>query len=119
MGSTSWAAQVEKFRALVNDHFKKHLPMAFYAGQLGVTPGQLARLCREVLGCSSLAVINARIVHEAQRDLVFTSSSIQQLADALGFADEAYFGRFFRKHTGLTPRDFRARALQSMLRPDS
>jgi len=50
---------------------------------------------------------------------VFTSSSIQQLADALGFADEAYFGRFFRKHTGLTPRDFRARALQSMLRPDS
>lgn len=93
--------------------------MAFYAGQLGVTPGQLARLCREVLGCSSLAVINARIVHEAQRDLVFTSSSIQQLADALGFADEAYFGRFFRKHTGLTPRDFRARALQSMLRPDS
>jgi len=112
-------AQIEKFRALVNDHFKKHLPMAFYAGQLGVTPGQLSRLCREVLGCSSLAVINARIVHEAQRDLVFTSSSIQQLADALGFADEAYFGRFFRKHTGLTPREFRARALQTMLKPDS
>ena len=52
---------------------------------------------------------------EAQRDLVFASSSIQQLADALGFADEANFGRFFRKHTGLTPREFRARALQTML----
>jgi AraC family transcriptional activator of pobA len=112
-------AQIEKFRALVNDHFKKRLPMAFYASQLGVTPGQLSRLCREVLGTSSLGVINARIVHEAQRDLVFTSSSIQQLADALGFADEAYFGRFFRKHTGLTPREFRARALQSMLKPDA
>ncbi|MEO6322408.1 MAG: helix-turn-helix domain-containing protein [Polaromonas sp.] len=111
--------QIEKFRTLVNDNFKKHLPMAFYAGQLGVTPGQLSRLCREVLGSSSLEVINARIVHEAQRDLVFTSSSIQQLADTLGFGDEAYFGRFFRKHTGLTPREFRARALQSMLKPDS
>ncbi|MCX7257905.1 MAG: helix-turn-helix domain-containing protein [Polaromonas sp.] len=111
-------AQIEKFRALVNAHFKKHLPMAFYASQLGVTPGQLSRLCREVLGTSSLALINARLIHEAQRDLVFTSSSIQQLADALGFADEAYFGRFFRKHTGLTPREFRAKALQSMLRPD-
>lgn len=111
--------QIEKFRALVNDNFKKRLPMAFYAGQLGVTPGQLSRLCREVLGTSSLEVINARIVHEAQRDLVFTSSSIQQLADALGFADEAYFGRFFRKHTGLTPGEFRTRALQSMLKPDT
>ena len=111
--------QIEKFRTLVNDNFKKRLPMAFYADQLGVTPGQLSRLCREVLGTSSLEVINARIIHEAQRDLVFTSSSIQQLADALGFADEAYFGRFFRKHTGLTPREFRARALQTMLRSDS
>ncbi len=113
------SGQIEKFRALVNDHFKKRLPMAFYASQLGVTPGQLSRLCREVLGTSSLGVINARIVHEAQRDLVFTSSSIQQLADALGFADEAYFGRFFRKHTGLTPIEFRTRALQTMLKPDS
>ena len=111
--------QIEKFRALVNDNFKKRLPMAFYAGQLGVTPGQLSRLCREVLGTSSLEVINARIVHEAQRDLVFTSSSNQQLADAMGFADEAYFGRFFRKHTGLTPGEFRTRALQSMLKPDT
>lgn len=104
---------------LVNDNFKKRLPMAFYAGQLGVTPGQLSRLCREVLGSSSLDVMNARIVHEAQRDLVFSSRSIQQLADAPGFADEAYFGRFFRKHTGLTPREFRARALRTMLQPDS
>ena len=112
-------AQIEKFRALVNEHFKKHLPMVFYASHLGVTPGQLSRLCREVLGTSSLEVINARLIHEAQRDLVFTSSSIQQLADALGFADEAYFGRFFRKHTGLTPREFRAKALQSMLMPDN
>lgn len=111
-------AQIEKFRALVNENFKKHLPMAFYAGQLGVTPGQLSRLCREVLGTSSLEVINARIIHEAQRDLVFTSSTIQQLADTLGFGDEAYFGRFFRKHTGLTPREFRAKALQTMLKPD-
>lgn len=113
------AGQIEKFRALVNDNFKKHLPMDFYAGQLGVTAGQLSRLCREVLGMSSLAVINARLVHEAQRDLVFTSNSIQQLASTLGFADEAYFGRFFRKHTQLTPREFRARALQTMLKPDS
>lgn len=68
---------------------------------------------------SSLDVINARLVHEAQRDLVYTSNSIQQLADSLGFADETYFGRFFRKHTGLSPRAFRLKALEAMRAPES
>lgn len=110
--------QIEKFRALVNEDYKKHRPITAYADQLGITPGQLSRLCREVLGISSLDVINARLVHEAQRDLVYTTSSIKQLADSLGFADETYFGRFFRKHTGLSPREFRAKALAAMLQPE-
>jgi len=116
--SSRKAVQIEKFRALVDENFKKHLPMETYAGQLGITVGQLSRLCREALGLSSLEVIHARLIHEAQRELVYTSSSIKQLAYLLGFADEAYFGRFFRKHTGLSPREFRARALQDMLRPE-
>ena len=47
---------------------------------------------------------NARLVHEAKRGLIYTSSSIKQLSYALGFADETYFGRFFRKHTSPTSR---------------
>jgi AraC family transcriptional activator of pobA len=104
-------AQIEKFRAMVNENFKKHRPLTAYADQLGISLGQLSRLCREVLGVSSLDVINARLVHEAQRDLIYTSGSIKQVADSLGFADETYFGRFFRKHTGTSPREFRAKAL--------
>lgn len=110
--------QIEKFRAMVNEGYKKHLPLTTYADQLGITVGQLSRLCREVLGISSLDVINARLIHEAQRDLVYTISSIKQLADSLGFAEETYFGRFFRKHTGLSPRAFRAKALEAMLKPE-
>lgn len=110
--------QIEKFRALVNEDYKKHRPITAYADQLGITPGQLSRLCREVLGISSLDVINARLVHEAQRELVYTTNSIKQLADSLGFADETYFGRFFRKHTGVSPREFRAKALEAMLQPE-
>ena len=43
---------------------------------------------------STLDVINARVVHEAQRELVYSSLSIKQVAAELGFDDEAYFGRF-------------------------
>jgi AraC family transcriptional regulator, transcriptional activator of pobA len=110
--------RVEKFRALVDENFKRHLPISIYAGQLGITPGQLSRLCREVLGLSSLDVINTRLIHEAQRELIYTTRSVKQLADALGFADETYFGRFFRKHAGLSPREFRAKALGAMVGND-
>ena len=116
--SSRKSLQIEKFRTLVDAHFKEHWPIMAYAEQLGITPGQLSRLCREVLGMSSLDVINARLIHEAQRDLVYTSNSSKQLAFQLGFSDEAYFGRFFRKHTGLSPREFRARSLEVMLKPE-
>jgi len=111
------ARQIEKFRALVDENFRKHLPLSFYAEQLGVTAGHLSRLCRETLGMSSSDVIDARIIHEAQRGLVFSTYTIKQLAANLGFSDEAYFGRFFRKHTGLTLTEFRARAQQEVFQP--
>jgi AraC family transcriptional activator of pobA len=113
------SAQIEKFRNMVDENFKKHLSITDYASQLGITPGQLSRLCREVLGVSSLDIVNARIIHEAQRVLVYTGNSIKQMAYALGFADETYFCRFFRKHTGLSPREFRAKAMATMLNPVS
>jgi AraC family transcriptional activator of pobA len=109
------SAQIEKFRSMVEEHYKSHLPITYYADQLGITSGQLSRLCREVLGESSLDIVNARLIHEAQRVLVYTGNSIKQLSYALGFADETYFCRFFRKHAGVSPREFRAKAMQKML----
>ena len=108
------AARVERFQAMLDADFKRRLPLQHYAAALGLTPGQLTRLCREVLGSSSLSVINQRVLHEAQRELVYASLSIKQIAAELGFADEAYFGRFFRKHTGQTPTAFRTAARREL-----
>jgi AraC family transcriptional activator of pobA len=102
--------QVERFRALVDADFREHLPVEHYAAKLGLTAGHLSRLCREVLGVSSLDVINARVLHEAERELVYSILGIKQIAGLLGFEDEAYFGRFFRKQTGRTPTEFREAA---------
>ena len=54
---------------------------------------------------------------EAERELVYSTLAVKQIAGLLGFADEAYFGRFFRKHTGATPTDFRA-AARARLAPE-
>lgn len=106
--------QIQQFKSLLDRDFRQHRPVQAYADALGLTAGQLSRICREVLGMSALDVIHARLVHEAQRELVYTVGSIQQLAAELGFEDDAYFSRFFKRHTGLSPRDFRAHALAQL-----
>jgi len=108
------ARQIEKFRSLIDRDFRKQHSLQTYANEIGVTVGHLSRLCREVLGRSSLEVINARIIQEAERELVYTSISIKQLAHELGFDDDAYFTRFFRKHTGVSPKVFRANYLKKI-----
>lgn len=106
-GRTRKAAQVERFRSMVDARFRERWSVDRYAQALGLSAGQLSRLCRDLLGSSALDLINARILHEAERELVFSTQSVKQIASLLGFADEAYFGRFFKKHSGQTPTEFR------------
>jgi AraC family transcriptional activator of pobA len=106
--------QIDRFKTLLDQHYAEHWPVQAYADALGLTAGQLSRVCREVLGISSMDVINARVLHEAQRELVYTSCSIKQIASELGFEDDAYFSRFFRLHSGLSPRGFRTQALAQL-----
>ncbi|MCZ8623541.1 helix-turn-helix domain-containing protein [Escherichia albertii] len=82
--------------------------------EMGMSAGHLSRLCRLMLGMSSLDVINMRVIQEAQRELIYTSKTIKQLAAFLGFNDEAYFTRFFHKHTGVSPSQFRERAVRQI-----
>ena len=89
-----------------------------YANKMGMTPGHLSRLCRLALGMSSLDVINMRVIQEAQRELVYTSKTIKQLAASLGFTDEAYFTRFFRKHVGVSPKKFRSLAIEQIFQAE-
>ncbi|RZF25401.1 helix-turn-helix domain-containing protein [Paraburkholderia sp. UYCP14C] len=104
------AAQIKRLRELIAAHVREHHPIDFYAEKLGVTAAQLGRICREELGHSPLSLVNDQLIREAQRDLVYSGSSIKQIAHALGFEDAAYFSRYFRKQTGVTPKDFQAAA---------
>ncbi|MCL2893999.1 helix-turn-helix domain-containing protein [Brenneria tiliae] len=108
------AAQINKFLLSVDRQFRKRLSVNDYAGQMGISPGHLSRLCRATLGMSSLDVINMRVIQEAQRELVYTAQTIKQLAASLGFNDEAYFTRFFHKHTGVSPKQFRELAVRQI-----
>lgn len=98
---------VERFRTLVNRASTSNLSVDAYAEQLGITASHLRRLCHEVIGQSPLSVVNKRLIVVAQRELAYSTMSVQQIAFMLGFDDSAYFSRFFKKQTGQTPSDFR------------
>jgi AraC family transcriptional activator of pobA len=100
----------ERFRDLINAHFRTERSARFYARELGLSETHLNRVCRTALGCSALAAIHDRILAEASRDLAFTTMSVAEIGHSLGFEDPAYFSRFFTRAAGLSPRRFRQRA---------
>ena len=104
------AGRLERFRALLDRNCRERRPVASYADEMGVTSGQLSRICRAAFGSSAIEAIDARSIHEAKRLLGYSTLSVKQIASELGFQDEAYFGRFFRKQTGLRPTEYRAAA---------
>ncbi|MBO6716888.1 MAG: helix-turn-helix domain-containing protein [Rhizobiaceae bacterium] len=101
------ARRIDELAALIGVHYREHRPAAFYAERLGVTPTHLNRIAREETGLTVQAMVTRRIMEAARRDLVFSTSSIQNIAYSLGFADAAYFNRFFRREMGATPGAYR------------
>ncbi|WP_309051973.1 helix-turn-helix domain-containing protein [Streptomyces sp.] len=77
------------------------------AERLGVTPGYLAETVRAATGRTPAALLREARTREAQRLLTATELTVRQIAARVGFADPAYFCRFFRRETGLSPGDFR------------
>lgn len=104
----------QRFRVLLDRHFRTERGVSFYAAELGITPTQLNRVCRDVLDNSVLGVIQSRLVLEAKRDLAYTLLSVKEIALTLGFADAAYFTRFFAKETGMSPSQFREEARRAL-----
>ncbi|HET9821793.1 MAG TPA: helix-turn-helix domain-containing protein [Burkholderiaceae bacterium] len=102
---------VERYRALVDQRFREQPSMADCAAALAITPTQLNRVCQRVLGRSALEVLHARVVLEAKRELAYTTMGVKQIALGLGFADAAYFTRFFQRLAGQAPAAWRRQAL--------
>jgi AraC family transcriptional activator of pobA len=99
---------MDRFREQVEAHYAEHWPIERYAKTLNLTESRLNRLSQKSFGQSAFALTQERLLLEARRKLIYTSTPISQLAYELGFSDPAYFCRFFKKQTGLAPSTFRS-----------
>jgi AraC family transcriptional regulator, 4-hydroxyphenylacetate 3-monooxygenase operon regulatory protein len=96
-----------QFCDLVEAHFRDHLTLSEYAGRLSVTEARLNDICRRMADLPSKEIVHERLLQEARRLLRFSAVPVSEISYQLGFADPAYFSRFFTKRTGTPPSQFR------------
>ena len=94
-------------RQLLEKHFRQEHQAGFYASEFALTPKRLNEISRINTGKTVTELLHERLMLEAKRNLAFSNVSVKEICYDLGFEDPAYFSRFFKHHTGVTPQDFR------------
>ena len=97
----------QKLKDLIEQHFRKYHSEKDYAKLLYITPKALGKIAKKHFNKSLTTLISERIIVEAKRELYLTSKTAKEIAFELGYADEHYFSRFFKKNTAITPSTFR------------
>lgn len=99
-----------RFEVALEQYFRSERSAGGYALLMDVDPRALNDASRKFAGLTTGELIRDRILTEAKRQLLRNSVGIKELCYELGFEDPAYFTRFFRKHIGCAPADFRKSA---------
>lgn len=95
------------------------LPVKDLARAVGMTPGSLSTRFKQDMGVSLKRYMIRRAIRLGSERLLLTHQSIKEIAYELGFSDPLYFSRLFRRHTGLSPRQFRESEQGPLMTPST
>lgn len=101
----------EHFKAFIDSlsaNYIRERSVGFYADLLHLTPKYLTTVIRLTTGRTAAEWIDDYVVLEAKNLLKYSTMSIQEIAYALNFPNQSFFGKYFKNHTGLTPSAYRA-----------
>lgn len=100
-----------KFMNLMWEYALKEHKTLFYAEKIGVCSTHLIRIVKEKLGSTPHELLVEEILHHAVAMLECDNFSVQQISDQLHFADQSTFCKFFKKHKGVSPKQYREQQL--------
>ncbi|MEJ4087223.1 helix-turn-helix domain-containing protein [Galbibacter orientalis] len=98
---------LQNLKNFIEIHYKTKHTASEYANMLAITPKALNKLTKTHFNKTLTELIGERIVIEAKRELYLTNKSIKEIAYELGYNDEYYFSRFFKKHVNISPQFYR------------
>lgn len=98
---------LKDFLKLLSDNYYKEKSVAFYADRLFINPKHLTNVVRELTGRTAGAWIDEYVILEAKMLLKNTNYTVCQIAQKLNFANQSFFGKYFKQHVGMSPANYR------------
>ena len=95
------------FGELVLQHYTHERNVAFYAEKMGITPSHLSTTVKHVTGKTCSEIISSMVIVEAKTKLKESTMSIQEIAYSLNFPSLSFFGKYFKRHVGVGPQEYR------------
>jgi len=97
----------EKFLNLVQSHYKEERSLEFYADKLCLTRKYISKVIKETSGKTANDIIDEHVALEAKALLKSTNMTIEQISDELNFPSQSFFGKYFKRVTGMSPSDYK------------
>ena len=97
----------KEFLSIVKENFRKERQLKFYSDLLCITPRYLSRVVKECTGASAAEWIERAVVLEARALLKSTNMTVQQISDELNFPSQTFFGKYFKRRVGMSPKEYR------------
>jgi AraC-like DNA-binding protein len=97
----------EKFLSLVSNNYREQRQMGFYSEKLSLTPKYLSQIIKASTGKSANEWIDEYVMLEAKALLKSTTMTIQQISDEMNFPSQSFFGKYFKRCEGVSPKEYR------------
>lgn len=97
----------DNFMRLLEENYKRQHSIKFYSDKMNLSPKYLSLMIKKVSGKLATEWIDEYVILEAKNLIKYSSMNIQEISYALNFPNQSFFGKYFKRHTGLSPKAYR------------
>jgi AraC-like DNA-binding protein len=96
----------DQFIELVREYYKSEREIGFYAEKMYITPKYLSSTTTSLSGMSASKIIDSYVVFQIKLELYMNTRSVKDISKSLNFQSQSFFGRYFKRVTGMSPREY-------------